>query len=296
MSLRLSVATEDFAPSLKKAIGLAATCEVDGVRLNARTEVSAGQATESGLRQTLLFVKERQMRVAGLFCPTRHAIYDPEYLEPRVDIIRKSMSLARKLETTEVLIRCGRIPEPDVDSSSVHVTNVSVDDRPNPFSFSSPPAKPVPSPAADFSLMCEVLNDLTDYGNHVGCVLNLQLTAYDLRLIGRLLAEVKAGPIGIAFDTATAVMSGADVIGTYRDLYHHVNVVRARDALRNVDGAGTEVGVGDGVVDWVDFLPTLAEADYTGWVCVERTGGEHRAEDVRHGVSCLKTLLPQLGD
>jgi sugar phosphate isomerase/epimerase len=127
-------------------------------------------------------------------------------------------------------------------------------------------------------------------------VLNLQLASYDLRLIKRLLSEVQTGPLNIVLDPATAVMTGASVAGTYRDLYQHVGYIRARDALRDVDGAGVEVGVGDGVVDWVELLPTLAEADYTGWICVERAGGDTRADDVRRGVSHLKTLIPQTSD
>ncbi|MEO2017765.1 MAG: TIM barrel protein [Fuerstiella sp.] len=296
MSLRLAVATEDFAPSLKKAIGLAAACEVAGVRLNTRSEVPAAEATESSLRQVLLYVRERQLDVAGLSCPTRHALHDPEYLEPRIDIVRKSMSLARKLATSELLIRCGRIPDPDVESEAVKAATVSVDEQANPFSYATPSNTATTSPAAEFSLLCEILNDLAQHGNHVGCVLNLQLATYDLRLIKRLLSEVRTGPLSIVLDPATAVMTGASVTDTYRDLYQHVGYVRARDAIRDVDGAGVEVGVGDGVVDWVQLLPTLTEADYNGWICVERTGGDSRADDVRHGVSYLKTLIPQTGD
>ncbi|HIE97528.1 MAG: sugar phosphate isomerase/epimerase [Fuerstiella sp.] len=296
MSLRLAVATEDFAPSLKKAIGLAAACKVAGIRLNTRSEVPAVEATESSLRQVLLYVRERQLNVAGLSCPTRHALHDPEYLEPRIDIIRKSMSLARKLETSELLIRCGRIPDPDVESEAVKAATVSVDEQANPFSFATPSSAATTSPAAEFSLLCEILNDLAQHGNHVGCVLNLQLATYDLRLIKRLLSEVQTGPIGIVLDPATAVMTGANVTDTYRDLYQNVGYVRARDAVRDVDGAGVEIGIGDGVVDWVQLLPTLAEADYNGWICVERTGGDTRADDVRRGVSHLKTLIPQTGD
>ena len=296
MSLRLAVATEDFASSLKKAIGLAATCEVGGVRLNTRSEVPAAEVTESSLRQVLLYVKERQLQVAGLSCPTRHALHDPEYLEPRIEVIRKSMSLARKLSTSEFLIRCGRIPDPDVESEAVSSATVGIDEQANPFSLATQSAAAAGSPAAEFSLLCEILNDLARHGNHVGCVLNLLLASYDLRLITRLLAEVHTGPLNIVLDPATAVMTGASVTSTYRDLYQHFGYIRARDAVRDVDGAGVEVGVGDGVVDWMELLPTLAEADYNGWICVERAGGETRADDVRRGVSYLKTLIPQTGD
>ena len=296
MSLRLAVATEDFGTHLKQAIGLAGTCEVPGLRLNCRTEVRAADATQSSLRQILLYVRERQMKIAGLLCPTRHSLYDSEYLEERLSTIRNSLSLARKLDTSELLIRCGRIPDPESNTPAPAVTAIEIDEQANPFSFAKTPTNTSQNTAAtEFALLCEILNDLTQHGNHVGCTLNLQLSTYNLPLVNRLLAEVKAGPIKIAFDPATAVMTAANVVRTYRDIYQNVGYIRARDALRDIDGAGVEVAVGDGTVDWTQFMPTLSEADFNGWICVERTGGDERAEDVRKGVSLLKSLIPLSG-
>ena len=91
-------------------------------------------------------------------------------------------------------------------------------------------------------------------------------------------------------------MTGASVDGTYRNLYANVGYIRARDAVNHIDGAGAEVGVGDGIVDWTQLMPTLVEAEYKGWVCVERTGGDDRINDVESGVSYLKTLIPVTGN
>lgn len=296
MTLRLAVATEDLASSLKKALGVATEFQVQGVRLNARSELDAANTSASALRQTLLYVRERRMDVAGLICPTRHSLCDAEYLEERLGLIRKSMSIVRQLDTSELLIRCGRIPDPDAATPSPPAQELSINEQANPFALGSTTARSAPSPAAEFSLLCEILNDLTRYGNHVGCTLNLQLSSYDAASLARLLAEVKSGPLSICFDPATAIMTGADVVRTYRDLYQHVGYIRARDALRDVDGAGVEVVAGDGVVDWIQFLPTIAEADFRGWICVERTGGEIRRDDVSRGVSYLKSLIPRTGD
>ena len=290
MSLRLAVATEDLRSSLKKAIGAAATLEVQGVRLNTRNELDVLQATDSAVRQTLLYVKERQMRVAGLYCPTRHALYDSEYLEPRIEVIRQSMKLAQKLNTSELLVRCGRLPDPPGNDRETADPKTSEPD--NPFAFETA-AQAKPASIDRYSLLRQILNDLTEYGNHVGCVLNLLLSGYDRRQIAQLIADISGGPLKITFDPATAVMTGTNVTQAYRDLYQYVGYVRARDALKDIDGAGTEVAVSDGIVDWVQFTPTLVEADYQGWVCVERSGGDNRSEDVRRGVTYLKELMPQ---
>lgn len=294
MSLRLAVATEDFGNNLKRSIAQAAQLAVKGVRLNARSELDVLKATNSGLRQTLLYVNERQMNVAGLSCPTKHALYEQEFLEPRLEIIRKSMSLVGKLQTKELIVRCGSIPDSE-DSGSDTPDNQRTDAA-DPFGFAAAATVAKPSPAKQFATLCEILNDLAAYGNHVGCILQLQLTDFNVERIKLLLNAVTTGPLSIVFDPATAVMTGTDEIERYRTLYNSVGYVRARDAVRNVDGAGTEVAVNRGIVKWMELIPTIVEADYRGWVCIERTGGESRAEDVRSGVSYVKTLIPETGD
>jgi sugar phosphate isomerase/epimerase len=42
----------------------------------------------------------------------------------------------------------------------------------------------------------------------------------------------------------------------------------------------------------MELLPTLVEANFSGWICIERTGGDQRADDVSRAVSTLRKLLP----
>lgn len=303
MSLQIAVATEDFGAPLKAAIAEAARCPVQGLRLNARTEVRADEFSDTAIRQLRHFVTERQLLVAGLTYPSRHSLHDPDSLDRRIDGIRAAMTLVRKLGTSELLVRCGRIPDPDdvsgtaatAPSASVP-TNTNVDSLLNPFSFAPSAAalKPSgPTGAQQFAVLCDILNDLIRYGSHVGCTLQLQLADFQPNRIQRLLGQLTGGPVGLVFDPATAVMTGRSPVAVFRDLYQHVGYIRARDAMADVDGAGLEVPLGDGTVDWIELLATFAEAHYLGWICVERMGGEQRAEDVRLGVSRICNLLLQ---
>lgn len=297
MSLRLAVATEDFGTSLRKAIPLAGRAQVAGVRLNARRELLADNMSTSGVKQLLQYVTENRMAVAGLSCPTRHSIAAPEFLEERIQLIRSAMDLAQPLQTPHLLVPCGPIPDPDRDPESVtdQTNTTETDQVANPFGFAteSPATKTAPTESEQFQTLCEVVSDLARYGNHVGCVLTLQLPDYNNRLIQRLLNAITTGPVQMAFDPAVAVFTGTDPVTTYRDLYSHVGYVRARDGVRNSDYSGMETAVGDGITAWDELLPTLIEADYTDWVCVERTGGDHRSTDVLRGVARIKSLLPQ---
>lgn len=298
MALRLAVATEDFGQPLRTAIALAAKNQVSGLRLNARTEVRSDDFGDTALRQLRLYVEEHQMTVAGLMYSSRHALYDEQSLEQRLSGIRATLGMVRRLGTTEVLVRVGRIPNPDsteAPKDSKAPTNSDVDSLLNPFSFApttSLKSKTGPTDAQMFNMLCDVANDLAAYGARHGAVLQLQLSSFEADRIRRLSDRITAGPFGLVFDPATCVMTGANPVNTFRDLYHRIGYVRLRDARSDVDGAGLEVPFDEGTVDWTELIPTLIEADFPGWACVERTGGEQRADDVSHAVTRLRRLLP----
>ena len=298
MSLRLAVATEDFGTPLRRAIPLAGKAQVPGIRLNARRDILAENMSASGLKQLAQYIRENRMQVAGLNCPTRHSLAAPEFLEERVQLIRSAMELARPLQTSSLIVPCGLIPDPEQADPAPDDSNSSIDQQVNPFSFATAGSSDsmTPTSADQFGTLCEVVSDLARHGNHVGCTLTLQLANYDIALIERLMTAVITEPLQIVFDPAVTVFTGGDAILTYRNVYSHVGYVRARDGIRNSDFSGTETAVGDGTVNWEELLPTLIEADFAHWVCIERTGGDHRETDVLNSVARIKSLLPRPAD
>ncbi len=295
LGLRLAVATEDFGTNLRQAIARAAQNRVRGLRLNVRQEVRAEEFSATGLRQLRHFVEEHQLRVAGLMFPSRHALAEPLYLDQRLDGLRAAIGLARPLGTEEILVRVGRIPDPDDESESVAhaASNHDVNSLTNPFSFaSSGAAVPQASEAQQYRHLLEVLTDMAAVAGREGASLQLIPSAYDTARLRRLLTDVKSGPVGLVFDPATCVMSGRNPVDVFRDLYQHVGYARMRDARRDVDGGGIEVSHGDGIVDWQEVLAVLTEAGAALWVCAERTGGDQRGEDVARAVNQLNSLLP----
>lgn len=294
MPLRLAVATENLHSNLKQAIGIAANAQVGGVQLNSRTELEQAEASESSLKQIRLYVTEREMKIAGLFCPTRHTLYEEEFLEPRLNVIRKSMNIARTLQTNHVMVKCGPIPHPDSNAEQNNPEPQPNQLEVNPFGFDLTPKPEAKKSSADrFQMLVEILNDLTQHGNHVGCRLGLLVPNYNRDLIQSLLNQVKNGPISLTFDPASAELSGESAVDAFRDLYKQVSYVRARDIRTNSDGGGEEVPIGSGIVDWTHFIPTLAEADFDGWATVHQSSGPESLESCLQGVSRLKELFPQ---
>lgn len=295
LGLRLAAATEDFGTNLRQAIQRAAQNRVRGLRLNVRQEVRAEEFSATGLRQLRHFVEEHQLRVAGLLFPTRHALAEPQYLDQRLDGLRAAIGLARPLGTEEILVRIGRIPDPDGQAESVSqsAVNDDVNSLTNPFSFApSGGGASLPSEAQQYRHLLEVLTDMAAVAGREGASLQLIPSAYDTGRLRRLLTDVKSGPVGLVFDPATCVMSGRNPADVFRDLYQHVGYARMRDARRDVDGGGIEVTHGDGIVDWNEVLAVLTEADTAMWACAERTGGDQRGEDAARAVHHFNSLLP----
>jgi len=301
MTLRLAVATEDFGQPLRQAITQAALNKVQGLRLNARTEVRGEEFSETALRQLKHYVAEHQLKVAGLMYSSRHAIYDKQHLDQRLDGIRSALTLVRKLGTSELLVRIGRIPDPEsvaLEADPSAPVNDDVDSLRNPFSFapaSSALKSSGSSDAQKFQFLCSILNDLSGYASHHGATLQLQISSFERDRIQKLLAQITAGPVGIVFDPASCAMTGSSPVRVFRDVFQHVGYVRLRDSQKDVDGGGIEVAFGEGTVDWDELLPTIVEANLPVWTCVERTGGEQRSDDVRDAIRRIQKLLPSTG-
>ncbi len=301
MALKLAVATEDFGQPLRQAIARAAKNRVQGLRLNARTEVRAEDFSDTALRQLKHYVAEHQLSVAGLMYSARHVIYEEQNLDQRLDGIRSAMTLVRKAghfgtarpsRSDSGSGICLARPGPNTP------TNNDVDSLTNPFSF-APAASALrlacKSEAQQFQLLCDILNDLSSYGNRYGAVLQLQFSSFEPERIQNLLRHVTGGAVGVVFDPASCVMNGSPPVRAFRDIYRHVGYVRLRDAQKDVDGGGVEVSFGEGSVDWTELLPTIVEANLPVWVCVERTGGDQREDDVRDAVNRIDRLLPSEG-
>jgi sugar phosphate isomerase/epimerase len=268
---------------------------VQGLRLNARTEIGAADLTDTGLRQLRLFVEEHQLRVAGLYCPSRHSVADPQGLDRRLQMIRSAIERVRRLGSTEVLIRAGRIPDPTATAPQMaqgQPDDSDVDSLRNPFSFAPPPKLTQPSEADQFELLTQVLSDLAAAANHHGASLQVIISDYDTARITTLLSRITTGPLQLVFDPAVCVMAGRQPVSIFRSLYQSIGYVRLRDAQKDVDGGGVEVPCGDGAVDWQELLAVLAEAVQPAWMCIERTGGDQRAADVATAVRRLQSLLP----
>lgn len=256
-NLRIAVATASFRQPIRAAINTAARCGADGVQFDARYELKPGELGQTGRRQLLYELGERDLQVASLTFPLRRSLIDPEQIDERITAVRKSMELASQLQTRVLTCAVGRIAESDSD---------------------------------EYRQLRTVLGDLARYGNHVGTTLSLTPVGDAPQRLVTLLGAIHEGPLGVDFDPAACVLARQEPASVLRELHGCVSHIQVRDALRNVDGVGREAAVGRGEVDWDLILALVDEMNYGGWLTVRRTEGEDPAGDCARAVAFLNNV------
>ncbi len=257
--LRFAVATSRFGRPLRDIPRLAADTGAAGVQFDARTELRPDDLSETGRRQLLHALAERELSVASLRLPLRRPLYDLEHLDARIAALKQAMQFAWDLKARIVTCQIGRIP---ADSAT-----------------------------SEHQRLQEVLEDLASYGNHVGITLSITPAGDSAEELRTLLGGITTGPLGIDFDPAACVLSRQHPGNTLRDLHSLVTHITIRDALGMREGGGREVPVGRGEVDWDLQVAQYDEMNYKGWLSVLRHEGDDPAGDAARAITYLTNVV-----
>ena len=258
MHVRLAVATAPFQLPVRQAIDLAGRIGVEGIQLDARSELKPAEMGETARKQLRHYLSERSLTLGSLACSLNRPLYEREKLDLRIERVREAMVLASQLKVPTLVLRAGQIP---VDAES-----------------------------ADRERLVGVLRDLAAFGNHLGVVPAITPSDDAVETLQTLAKEISTGPIGIDFDPAGFVMARRKPIDALRELHDVVQHVQIRDGRRDVDGVGIETVVGQGDVPWLELIATTAEMNYRGWLTIRRTLGEDRPGDCARAAKFLRQL------
>lgn len=255
---QIAAATRSLSLPLKQSLQVAVQLGARGVQLDARTEIKPADLTETGTRQLLHMLSELGLSVASLAFPTKRAWYEDERLEAQIAELRSVLRLAYSLKAKVVTTRIGRIPEDETSQQ--------------------------------YALLVDVVNDVARDCNHIGVTLAIAPTRDAPEKLEQFLGKINQGPVGVNFDPVSFVAIGTPASQAYRSLHQLVAHFQVRDAVRDVEGA-VEVPVGRGEVDWDELLPLVVEAEYGGWLTVERNQGDDRAGDVARAIQFVQAIF-----
>ncbi len=257
--LRRAVACRCLPSPIRQSIRTAIEIGAVGIQFDVRKELRPADLSDSGRRQLRHDLEIEGLTISSLSFPTRRSLYDPEQLEARISGLKQTLDFAYQLRVPIVVARVGAIPQ-DKESE-------------------------------EFKSLIEVLNEVARYANRVGATLAITPTRESAADLKDMLDRVKDGLVGINFDPAVFAMCGRDAVAAFRELHKHVLHITARDGVRDIDGSGQEVVLGRGDVDWPELLALLTEADYRGWLTVDRSHSDDATRDAERALAYLKNAV-----
>ncbi|MFO0880401.1 MAG: sugar phosphate isomerase/epimerase family protein [Gemmataceae bacterium] len=257
---KIGLRLESLDLPLRRGLDEASRLGAAGVQIDAIGDLSPDVLSQSGRRAFLALLRTLNLELSALGCPLRRGLDEAENQQPRLEYIRKVMDLAYELGPRCVVLTAGQIPE----------------------NADSPEGR----------RMRESLDNLATHGDRCGTTIALETGLESGPALAEYLATFNTGHLGVNLDPANLMLHGfspGEAIAALRDRIVHIH---ARDCRRgSASRAAREVPLGHGDIDWLQFVESLEEIEYRGWLAVEREEGTNRAAEVGAGVAFLRRLI-----
>lgn len=221
--LTCSVSTASVGTKLRPVLDWAAHERAEMIELDGRRQVNAAELGNTARRQIRHLLSERSIRLSGLLFPLRGSIADVDRLADRVDLACQTMQLGHDLGAQDLIV---------------------------PFRM--------PTDDTEHERTLDVVANLARHGERVGCRLTLRSGERPSTLGPFLRAASAAAPIGIQFDPAVCILTGASVEESMSGLADHIRQIRVCDVIRSSGSLGRETMIGRGEVDF-DLIAAIAQ-------------------------------------
>lgn len=258
--MKIGVVLESMGLSFRQGLPRAAKMGAAGVQIDAAGDLAPDRLTETARREMKNLLRTYAQDLTALNCPLRRGLDVAENQQPRLEYVRRAMSLAFELGPRVVVV-----PLPNL------------------------PGDTEPERAR---LLREALLDLGRHGDRVGSVLALEVGMDVPEAVGAYLDTFDVGSLKVNYDPANLLVNGFDPVKGVIPLHRRIAHTHARDARRSTVSRGAqEVPLGAGDVDWLSYIASLVAVEYRGWLTIERETGDDRVRDVERGVEFLKRML-----
>src|SRR6266705_491440 len=92
--IKLGVSLKSLPWPLRRSLQEAQRAGAAGVELAAQGDLAPQNLSQTGRRELRHLLRSYDLQVAAVFCPLRRGLDTPENLQPRLDSIRQTMTLA----------------------------------------------------------------------------------------------------------------------------------------------------------------------------------------------------------
>ncbi len=154
------------------------------------------------------------------------------------------------------------------------------------------------SQSTNYKELLDVTRDICDYCTDKELMIHLETGQEPAELLEKFLTDVDRSNLYVNFDPANMILYGCgEPIPALKRLARFVRSVHCKDAKWSDKPGktwGTETPLGEGDVNFAEFLATLAEIHYAGPLTIEREipqEPERQEQEIRHAVNLLNRLM-----
>lgn len=264
----------DFPTALGKAQALGAT----GIQVYAtRGEMSPEQMTAEKRREFLKAVKDHGLTISALCGDLGKGFGDAELNPSLIEESKRIMDLAGDLETDVVTTHIGVVPE----------------DKSNPR----------------YGIMQEACAELAKYADSVKAHFAIETGPERAAVLKEFLDGLHSTGVAVNLDPANFVMvTGDDPVQAVYTLKDYIVHTHAKDGHRNyyrkpeevyglveaemlASPSFVELPLGEGDVDFPNYLKALNDIGFKGFLTIEREVGDDPEKDIGAAVKFLENLI-----
>lgn len=273
----IGVLLESFLLPTNEALDRAASLGMNGVQIR----VTDGELTPENLtgdkrKELLKAVKDRGLSVSALCGDLGHGFGDAEKNPDLIERSKRILDLAKDLETDVVTTHIGVVPE----------------DKNHPR----------------YAVMQDACGQLAAYADQMKAHFAIETGPEKAATLKGFLDGLHSTGVAVNLDPANFVMvTGDDPVQAVYTLKDYIVHTHAKDGRRlryvapeiiyglaeeEMLGSTSfiELPLGEGDVDFPNYLKALEEIGYRGYLTIEREVGEDPAGDIALAVSFLKNL------
>ena len=270
----------DVATALDKAVSVGAS----GLQVYATYgELAPENMSPSKRRDFLARVKDHELTISALCGDLGHGFGDADLNPGLIEKSKRILDLAKDLETDVVTTHIGVVPKD--------------------------PAHP------RFAVMQAACKELATYADSLQAHFAIETGPEEAATLKAFLDTLESRGVAVNMDPANFVMvTGADPVQAVYTLKDYIVHTHAKDGRRLfykdpeivygikkeikdvsdtiVEGASfIEVPLGEGDVDFTNYLKALNDIGYTGYLTIEREVGDNPEADIRKAVQFLKERI-----
>lgn len=265
----------DIATALDKAVSVGA----QGIQVYAtRGEFSPEMMPPAKRREFLDSVKSRGLVISALCGDLGQGFGKPEKNDNLIERSKRILDLAKDLETNVVTTHIGVVP-----ANPEHER---------------------------YKIMHEACYKLSTYADELNAHFAIETGPETSAVLKDFLDKLGSRGVAVNFDPANLVMVTGDdpvkAVYTLKDYIVHTHAKDGRklferdpeiiyrvivDENKTTGKSYMELPLGEGDVDFPNYIKALADIGYKGFLTIEREAGQNPENDIRNAVGFLKNLI-----